>query len=246
MKFFSWRGLSAALASAPVLWVYIDLGGFGIDKVHQLAQSHPFLYFGSYVAVAFVVYCVAVVIEESERLRSEITTLQAQMSQLRRAKYAIGDKIVDDKLLWPDVMLGLEYLTAEAERFNPHLIFGILRGGGIVGGFISRRLQKGDAVRNFRTFWLDPNKELHVDVAGILPATERLRVLIVDDAVRTAHHMIMAGKETEKLFAGAIIKTMVLVQTNNKRETGEAHNADCFPFHSNNIALKLPWQDGWK
>jgi hypoxanthine phosphoribosyltransferase len=157
------------------------------------------------------------------------------------AKYTIGDKIAEENVPWPDVLVGLEYLTTQAERFRPHLILGILRGGVIVGGFISRRLQKEGDVRNFRTFWRDRESKLRVNFDDIVLPSEPLRILVVDDTIGTGQHMIPALQETRKRFAAADVKTMVLVQLKYRRVTGEAHYADYRAFDSDNILLKLPW-----
>lgn len=121
--------------------------------------------------------------------------------------------VTKGRLSFEDVKLGIDILVEDAVRFNPDWIFGINRGGAIVGGMIAKKLKK-PFVYLLETN-LDKDKERRViehRVGDDIPTQSRTKILLTDDAFRSGEHMSWASEYLKSRYPNAELRRVVLLE----------------------------------
>lgn len=170
----------------------------------------------------------------------------------------------DKSLSYADIDLGLSILVKYAKQFDPQFIFGINRGGAIVGGLLAKQL---DGWKN-----LLPNIILlHVDngpppsvieqrhdaaaplkfhrapqVEDLSNVRTRARALLVDDIGKTGSHMTLAYEYLREHHPCIEVRRLVMLRAPTHAQGIEPPDKrnpkyDIFPFQTDKTAVLLPW-----
>jgi hypoxanthine phosphoribosyltransferase len=175
--------------------------------------------------------------------------------------------IKNETLSYADIEHGLSILVDYTREYGPNFIFGINRGGAIVGGMLLKQLDDGDKTKNLvpNIILLHVNKDTqpHVieqrhDAAAPLkyphPLTmedlsntsTRAKALLVDDIGKTGSHMTLAYEHLKQHHPSLEVKRMVMLRTDIHARGPYSHDKlnphyDIFPFFTHNNAVLLPW-----
>jgi hypoxanthine phosphoribosyltransferase/class 3 adenylate cyclase len=153
-------------------------------------------------------------------------------------------KPVTKKILtYEDVSQGIDILTYAAARFRPDHIYGINRGGAIVGGMIAKRL----GIPIVFILQVFPGKTKEVVNCGLsLRQLTGKKVLLVDDALRRGKHMRPATNYLRQVLKQKEIMRMVLLketianpQRDSEKETSMSDIEKYVYFTDREVFL--PW-----
>ena len=154
-----------------------------------------------------------------------------------------------ERLSFVDVERGIDLLVEDAERFNPDYIFGINRGGAIIGGIIAKKLKK--PVIYLLEVNFDKNKELRIiehqsgneiQVQG----QNRIKILLVDDSFRSGEHMSVASEHLKEKYKNVELRRIVLLEIKFSLVGPETKTRNLVPiersaFFSHDGRTKNPW-----
>jgi len=150
--------------------------------------------------------------------------------------------VTKERLSWQDVFEGIiKALLPDAQNFKPDAIFGINRGGAIVGGLIAKKLNIP------QVFILDINFDRPTIVIEhrqnqVLPGS---RVLLVDDALRTGDHMRAATKYLRDRYRNIELRRMVILHIMREDVGPEIRpripSVERYAFFTFDGRVKLPW-----
>jgi len=150
--------------------------------------------------------------------------------------------VTKERLSWQDVFEGIiKALLPDAQNFKPDVIFGINRGGAIVGGIIAKKLNIP------QVFILDINFDRPTIVIEhrqnqVLPGS---RVLLVDDALRTGRHMKAATEYLRDRYRNIEIRRMVILHLKMEYVGPERGpripSVERYAFFTFDGRVKLPW-----
>ncbi len=153
-------------------------------------------------------------------------------------------KPVRENLSHQDVHKGLLILVEDAKAFQPDFIYGINRGGAIVGGYIAKMLDIPGI------YLLTVNSDLPSDQRVIEHRDDGLqihgRVLLVDDAKRKGEHMREAVDYLSRQYSGITLRRQVLLEMSVPHYGPERTKFRSIPvertaFFTNDISVRLPW-----
>jgi hypoxanthine phosphoribosyltransferase len=121
--------------------------------------------------------------------------------------------VAKERLSFEDVKAGIEILVEDALRFKPDYIFGINRGGAIVGGMMAKKLKKPLVYILEVNFDKDTEKRvvehrIHDDI----PSQNQMKILLTDDAFRAGEHMSAASNYLKQKYPNAEIRRVVLLE----------------------------------
>lgn len=147
-----------------------------------------------------------------------------------------------ERLSWLDVSCGLEKFLKEMKDFKPEVIFGINRGGAILGGLIAKKLHIQ------QVFILDVDQKRPTEQMVIehrQPQTPLSgNVLLVDDARRTGESMKVASDYLLTCYKDIDLRRGVLLRIDITRVGLGSRSPtpiDYYSFHTSNGNVKLPW-----
>jgi len=121
--------------------------------------------------------------------------------------------VTKERLSFEDVRLGIEILVEDALRFNPDYIFGINRGGAIIGGMVAKKLKKPLVYLLEVNFDKDQEKRvIEHRVGEDIPTQNRIKILLTDDTFRAGDHMSMASDYLKIKYPNAEIRRAVLLE----------------------------------
>lgn len=169
------------------------------------------------------------------------------------------------RLTWQEVDRGIGILVECAKKFRPKYIFGIDRGGNIVGGMIAKQL--GQHFVHTLDVDIDRPKDRQVipytckieGGDGILPLGEGLvcvesdpktldiqsgqaRIMLVDDGYYSGTHMIAASEYLRRVHGNIVLHHAVLFEL--KHVDGREHGKsiiDCSAYYSYKYRVRFPW-----
>jgi hypoxanthine phosphoribosyltransferase len=144
---------------------------------------------------------------------------------------------------WRDVGNGIRKLTQRAREIHPDYVFGIDRGGAIVGGMIVKKLGLKGLLVNI----LEVSKsasaqpvEHRADHANLAGKT----ILLVDDATHTHANMDKAYAYLTQQYPSSKVYPLVLVDSLEKpvgHEKVEHVKIDYSAFKTKRVDARLPW-----
>ena len=173
----------------------------------------------------------------------------------------------NETLSYADIEQGLAVLVNYAREYGPNFIFGINRGGAIVGGMLLKQLDDGDKRKNLvpNIILLHVNKdtwppviEQRHDAAAPLKyphplkmedlsnTRTRAKALLVDDIGKTGSHMTLAYEYLKEYHPCLEVKRVVMLRTDIHARGPYSQDKlnpyyDIFAFFTNNNAVLLPW-----
>jgi hypoxanthine phosphoribosyltransferase len=155
------------------------------------------------------------------------------------------DRAVEDTLTFEDVRRGLDVLAADAAKFKPDHIFGINRGGAIVGGYLAKQLHLSQVNLLSVNCDLPPERRV-VDNRKGLSAIDG-NVLLVDDVHRKGEHMREASQYLQSRYPSIRLRRMVLLNMDVVHEGPEATTFRDTPverhaFLTYDTRVLLPWE----
>lgn len=204
--------------------------------------------------------------EERFRIRFELHQLQLEkhIDALRSLEKPKAPAIDVEKLTYHDIGFAIYCLTKKIIGSNflvyadpqktvidteKNIIFGIDRGGAIVGGLLGKSLRLAED--NLAIYWA--NTDIGKKTSLLSPkCLEDLnfptvrKIILVDDAVRRGSTMakaieILEEKKKDNTFE--YIKVCILNYPYSNRT--RATNPDFFVYKTQNIDLDLPWDVHW-
>lgn len=122
--------------------------------------------------------------------------------------------VSEERLSIEDTYQGINNLIEDARRFNPDYIFGINRGGAIVGGILAKKLQKPQVYILYVNLDHDSSKHI-IEHRGDTDTTiikNGEKILLVDDALRNDEHMRIASEYLKKTYPNIELRRMVVLQ----------------------------------
>jgi hypoxanthine phosphoribosyltransferase len=153
--------------------------------------------------------------------------------------------IESSALSFEDLKRGFGDLTKDAEAFNPDYIYGINRGGALVGGFIAKQL------RIPQIYLLTINCDQVVGQRVVEHRKDRKRIrgriLLVDDAKRKGEHMREAYEYLSANYKDIQIRRLVLLELRGLPHHGPEQSTFISPmversaYFTFNSATCLPW-----
>jgi hypoxanthine phosphoribosyltransferase len=168
----------------------------------------------------------------------------------------------DQTLSYAEIEQGLSILVKYAKHFNPNFIFGINRGGAIVGGLLAKQLVDQDEQTNLRPniILLDVNNESDPpvieqrhDAAAPLKYYRRplepssvkrpAKALLVDDMGKTGSSMTLAYKYLKEHHPCLEVKRVVMLRAEMHAQGPYAQSPEyeMFPFWTDKASVLLPW-----
>jgi hypoxanthine phosphoribosyltransferase len=175
----------------------------------------------------------------------------------------------DKSLSYTDIELGLSILVKYAKQFDPQFIFGINRGGAIVGGLLAKQLdgwknllpniillhvdngpppsvieQRHDAAAPLKFHRVPQVDDLSVD--DLSNVRTRARALLVDDIGKTGSHMTLAYEYLREHHPCIEVRRLVMLRAPTHAQGIEPLDKrnpkyDIFPFQTDKTAVLLPW-----
>lgn len=170
--------------------------------------------------------------------------------EIKKWLQSLDDAIDEDEnkneFTWPDVEKGVDKINSKMEKdgFEPDLVIGIGRSGGIVGGLIAGYLQ----AKPFRCFnWNYKNVKkdgkkgrIHVHDKAIEIEKEQQKILLVEGATTTGQTPEKALAFFKEKFPGKEFRFAVLV-----RQKSSTAPIDYCAYEVLGIKI-LPWHvDSW-
>lgn len=150
--------------------------------------------------------------------------------------------VTKERLSWGDVSKGItNILLPYAKSFKPDVIFGINRGGAIVGGIIAKKLNIP------QVFILDINFDRPTILIEQRQDRALLgsRILLVDDALRTGAHMRAAGEYLRNQYKNIELRRMVIlclmIEEIGPERVPRIPSVECYAFFTHDGRVKLPW-----
>ncbi len=153
-------------------------------------------------------------------------------------------KLVTKRSLgYRDVALGLEAIIRDASNFNPDAIYGINRGGAIVGGIVAKALGLP------QVFILAVNCDMpsrKVEEQRKGKAAPGKRLLVIDDAMRKGEHMREAAAYLKSNYPGVELRRIVLLKVavahpGPEKVAFSERSVECCPFVAKDSTVMLPW-----
>lgn len=146
-------------------------------------------------------------------------------------------EVTKERLSWRDVSVGFEKkLIPTAKELKPDAIFGINRGGAIVGGVIAKKID----LDHIHIVNVD-NRYREVIGHNKIQLEPRSKILLIDDAIRTGSHMKTASEYLVDKYGKDIeIRKMVVL----RQELTETSKPLCSPEYyafSTKMWVILPW-----
>jgi hypoxanthine phosphoribosyltransferase len=144
-------------------------------------------------------------------------------------------------LEWDEIGRGLEYLTECARNFEPSIIFGINRGGAIIGGMIAKQLE----ITQLHIIQVNINTKegvCHIDeyiTKDKINPDEKIKILITDDSLTRGQHMFEAQKHLRATYPQSELKSLVMVMFETKA-TGTTFDCDA-AYLTDSGKMYLPW-----
>lgn len=161
-----------------------------------------------------------------------------------KQKNDLNVSIRNKSLSYDEVSQGFKKLLKHAQKFRPDMIFGINRGGAIVGGYLAKQLELPTVTLLNVNLEL-PGREKVVEQRS--PRTPIYgRVLLVDDAARTGRHMAEACEYLKYHYPSAKVQCVVLLRLELQSRGPEQRSFRYPSFDkvgvlSNDSHVKLPW-----
>lgn len=155
--------------------------------------------------------------------------------------------VTKDRLSFEDAKLGIDILSEDALRYKPDFIFGINRGGAIVGGMIAKKQKKSLVYILEVNFDKDRKKRVIEHRLGDdIPIQSRIKILLVDDAFRVGGHMSLASDYLKLKYPNAEIRRVVLLEIKFSTIGPEISARkpvpiECSAFFTHDGRVKSPW-----
>lgn len=144
--------------------------------------------------------------------------------------------VTKDRLSATDVDTGVARLANEIKAFSPDYIFGINRGGAIVGGMLANYLGlEGVFLLNVS------NDKYDVNAKGLPDVEPGQKVLLVDDRYRTGNHMRAANVYLAQTYPNVPIKRAVLLEVRDEGRPKASPPVDYAAYHTDLFRVKCPW-----
>jgi hypoxanthine phosphoribosyltransferase len=173
----------------------------------------------------------------------------------------------NETLSYADIEQGLAVLVNYAREYAPNFIFGINRGGAIVGGMLAKQLIDEDEKKNLvpNIILLHVNNgpppsviEQRHDAAAPLKyhrpfqfedlsnTRTRAKALLVDDIGKTGSHMTLAYEYLKEHHPCLEVKRVVMLRADIHAQGPYPRHKlnpqyDMFAFLTHNTAVLLPW-----
>lgn len=145
-------------------------------------------------------------------------------------------------LLWGHVIPGMRDLVRDAHDFRPTAVFGINRGGALVGGYIAKKLD-----RELHLVRVDVEAGAGDQVKSLenVDTLDTHKIYLVDDSYRSGRHMTAAYHYLQNQHPDAEIRTAVLLRIESSsigiergRPSVKVHHE---AFVSHNATIKIEW-----
>lgn len=145
-----------------------------------------------------------------------------------------------------DVEAGIDVLVAYANEFDPDYVYGINRGGGIVGSWIAKKI--GLPFIHLCAVNCDYSLAHRVMEDGPESIPLGSKILLVDDAKRKGEHMREALVYLRRKFPHAEIRRVVMLEMHIPNPGPESDRykqppAECAAFKTFDARVLLPWDD---
>jgi len=155
-----------------------------------------------------------------------------------------NNPVGDGGISYIDVENGLAYLVEYARTYSPHYIFGINRGGAILGGMLAKRLKLPRLALIYVNCDLPEN--LRVQLETISTDAIGGKVLLVDDLKSKGEHMREAYQHLRRLYPNVEIRRIVLLEHRLKHSGAEKSTFVSEPvekaaFYTYSSRARLPW-----
>jgi hypoxanthine phosphoribosyltransferase len=146
-----------------------------------------------------------------------------------------------------DIRTAIEILSTDAQAFAPDFIYGINRGGAIVGGFIAKQLKIPHVY--LLTVNCDRSPEHRVVEHRAHRKPPSGKVLLVDDAKRKGEHMREAAAFLTSRYKGIALRRVAVLELRVPHQGPEKtvfrdDQIDRSAFFTNDASVMLPW-DPW-
>lgn len=115
----------------------------------------------------------------------------------------------NEVITWEDIDSAFQALTLKALQYKPDIIIGINRGGGIVGGYICKKI---DHDRLYTIDVRENKNKTTVNMSGLPKISNGMKVLLVDDTYSTGKLLTSTVNALVKKYPQIELKTMVLLE----------------------------------
>jgi hypoxanthine phosphoribosyltransferase len=152
-------------------------------------------------------------------------------------------RIITGQYTWRDVGNGIRKLTQRAREIRPDYVFGIDRGGAIVGGMIVKKLGLKGLLVSILEFSKSASVE-PVEHGADHANLASKHILLVDEATHTRANMDKAYAYFARKYTGSTVYPLVLVDSLEKpvgHEKVEHVKIDYSPFKTKRLDARLPW-----
>ena len=163
----------------------------------------------------------------------------ARLALARQYAGKIGDE-VQGQLPYAALGPAIDCLVTRARQFGPEVIYGIDRGGPIVGNMIAKRLPLD---RVYQLKIIDEGGERQA-IQLSAPSEAPTKILLVDDASYTGKNMETARKHLANRYPSAeILSCAIVTQRTANPGRRPKDNVDCFAYYTLDGSCLLPWDD---
>lgn len=167
-------------------------------------------------------------------------------NQQKSSKHTAADDhvYVSEGLTYADIPRGIEILSEYAKKFKPDFIFGINRGGAIVGGLLAKKLNKSyitllSVVKGHgKTHVTEQRHDAAAPLYG--------KILLVDDMGKTGDHMNLAYQHLCDNYPSVKISRVVMLRMETHAQGPEPEHErrpqfEKYAFLTHNSRVLLPW-----
>ena len=190
-------------------------------------------------AILTILSASAWIFTKREELRSKLKIYTHNI--LSDDSHCPSFKIDKKRFSWSDIEMGVGLVLNRAQKCKPTAIFGINRGGAIIGGIAAKHLDSPRVnlldVRPKENKVVEQIRDVEVDPEHII---------IFDDSIRRGTHMKKASKHIKENYECEELTriTLLNVTQSNPAPDQESMQIAYSPFSTSRGDAVLPW-DRW-